>query len=154
MKKANLLIAAVLCMAAAAFAGADFNGTWVLDVANSDQTQMGPGGGGAPAEVTVTITMSATDMTVNRTTARGASETKYALNGKENTASSQGGELKYTAVWDGGNLTIAGTRTTQRGERRMKEVYSLSADGKVLTIVSTRTGQQGETTRRQVFNKK
>ena len=53
-----------------------------------------------------------------------------------------------------GSLTIAGTRTTQRGERPMKEVYSLSADGKVLTIVSTRTGQQGETTRKQVFNKK
>jgi DNA-binding CsgD family transcriptional regulator len=153
MKKANLLMAAVLCLVTAAFAGADFSGSWVLDAANSDQTQMGPGGG-APGETTMTITMSATEMTVNRTTARGASETKYLLDGKENTASSQGGELKYKAVWDGGSLTISGTRTTQRGERPMKEVYSLSADGKVLTIVSTRTGQQGETTRKQVFNKK
>ena len=76
------------------------------------------------------------------------------LDGKENTAPTQVGELKYKALWDGGNLTISGTRTTQRGERPMKEVYSLSADGKVLTIVSTRTGQQGETTRKQVFSKK
>ncbi len=153
MKKVNLMIAAMLCLATAAFAGADFSGTWVLDAANSDQTQMGPGGG-APAEVTMTVTMSATEMTVNRTTARGTSETKYALDGKENTVSSQGGELKYTAVWNGGSLTISGTRTTQRGERPLKEVYSLSGDGKVLTITSTRTGQQGETTRKQVFNKK
>lgn len=154
MKKANLLMAGVLFVAAAAFAGADFSGTWVLDAANSDQTQMGPGGGGAPGETTMAIAMSATEMTVNRTTPRGASETKYVLDGKENTATSQGGELKYKAVWDGGSLTISGTRTTQRGERPMKEVYSLSADGKVLTIVSTRTGQQGETIRKQVFNKK
>jgi len=153
MKKANLLMAAVLCLVTAAFAGADFSGSWVLDAANSDQTQMGPGGG-APGETTMTIAMSATEMTVTRTTARGASENKYLLDGKENTAASQGGELKYKAVWDGGSLTISGTRTTQRGERPMKEVYSLSADGKVLTIVSTRTGQQGETTRKQVFNKK
>lgn len=62
--------------------------------------------------------------------------------------------MKYQAVWEGDNLTISGVRTTQRGERPMKEVYSLSADGKMLTIESTRTGQQGETIRKQVFNKK
>jgi DNA-binding CsgD family transcriptional regulator len=154
MKKMNLLLAGVLCMAIAASAGADFSGTWVLDPENSDQMRMGPGGGGAPTEITMTITMSPTEMTVSRTTARGASETKYVLDGKENTASTQRGELKYKAVWEGNSLTISGTRTTQRGERPMKEVYSISADGKVLTIVSTRTGQQGETTRKQVFNKK
>jgi hypothetical protein len=156
MKKAYLLLAAVLCLVTAAFAGADFSGSWVLDPAKSDPMQMGRGGGGgnAPIEITLTITMSAAEMSVSRTTAMGAGETKYMLDGKENTASVQGGELKYKALWDGGNLTIAGTRTTQRGERPMKEVYSLSADGKVLTITSTRTGQQGETVRKQVFNKK
>ena len=162
MKKSVLLLIAVFCLAAAVFAGADFSGTWILDTAKSDPVQQGRGGGeggaggggGAPAEVTMTITMAAAEMTVSRTTAMGANETKYKLDGTENTVSSQGGELKYKAVWDGGNMTISGTRITQRGERPMKEVYSLSADGKVLTIARTRTGQQGETTTKQVFNKK
>ena len=151
MEKMYLLPVAVLCLATVAFAGVDFSGSWVLDPANSDQ--MGRGGG-APTEITMTITMSPTEMTVSRTTARGTSETKYALDGKENTSSTERGELKYKAVWEGNSLTISGTRTTQRGERPMNEVYSLSADGKVLTIVSTLTGQQGETIRKQVFNKK
>jgi hypothetical protein len=155
MKKMNLLPVAVLWLATVAFAGVDFSGSWVLDPANSDQMRMGPGGGsGAPTEITMTITMSSTEMTVSRTTARGTRETKYVLDGKENTSSTERGELKYKAVWEGDSLTISGTRTTQRGERPINEVYSLSADGKVLTIVSTRTGQQGETTRKQVFDKK
>ena len=154
MKKLNLLLAGVLCLATIAFAGADFSGSWVLDPANSDPMRMGPGGSGAPTEITMTITMSSTEMTVSRTTARGASETKYVLDGKENTSSTERGELKYKAGWEGDSLTISGTRTTQRGERPINEVYSLSADGKVLTISSTRSGQQGETTRKQVFNKK
>jgi len=99
MKKANLLIAAVLCMAAAAFAGADFNGTWFW----TWQTAIRHNGSGRrwrSCRGYYDNHHVSHDMTVNRTTARGASETKYALNGKENTASSQGGELKYTAVWD------------------------------------------------------
>jgi hypothetical protein len=126
MKKTYLLLAGALCLATAVFAAANFSGTWALDPAKSDQAQTG----------------------------QGASETKYVLDGKENTESSQRGELKYKAVREGNSLTISGVRTTQRGERPMKEVYSLSADGKVLTIESTRSGQQGETTRKQVFNKK
>jgi hypothetical protein len=172
MKKSYLSLALVLCLVAVvAFAAADFSGTWVLDPAKSDQNQMtgrgggragGPGGSGGgagagsgtPQEVTMTITMSPTEMTISRTTGGGAGETKYMLDGKENTATTRGGELKYKAVWDGGNLTISGTRTSQRGESPMKEVYSLSADGKVLTVASTRSGQQGETVRKQVYNKK
>jgi hypothetical protein len=178
MKKAFLLFAVVFCMVAIAFAAADFSGTWVLDPAKSDQ-QMGrggaggpgggggaggpgggggaggPGGGGGGAAQEMTITMSAAEMTISRTTASGARETKYMLDGKENMATTQRGELKYKAAWDGGNLTISGTQTSQRGgESPMKEVYSLSADGKVLTVATTRTGQQGETVRKQVYNKK
>jgi hypothetical protein len=179
MKKACLLLVVVLCLVAVAFAAANFSGTWVLDQEKSDPAQMGRGGaggaggpgggaggpggpgggpgggggGGTPQEIT--ITMSATEMTISRATAGGASETKYMLDGKENTATTQRGELKYKAVWDGGNLTISGTRTSQRGgESPMKEVYSLSADGKVLTVATTRSGQQGETIRKQVYNKK
>jgi DNA-binding CsgD family transcriptional regulator len=154
MGKTSLFLAAVFFVGPIAFAGADFSGSWVLDPAKSDQMQMGRGGGGAPAEMTMTITMSPSEMTVSRTTARGPRETKYKLDGNENTSSTQGGELKYKAAWNGNSLTISGTRTTQRGERPIKEVYSLSDDGKVLTIASTRNGQQGETTTKQVFNKK
>jgi len=185
MKNVFLVLALVLCMVAVAYAAADFSGNWVLDPAKSDQQQMGRmGGGGAPGggapgggapgggapgggapgggpgggaamQSAMTIKMSAAEMTITRTTAMGESETKYVLDGKENTVTTQRGETKYKAVWDGGNLTISGTTTSQRGgERPMKEVYSLSADGKELTIASTRSGQQGETVRKQVYTKK
>lgn len=177
MKKSYLLFAVVFCLAAVfVLAAANFGGTWVLDTEKSDPAQMGrggaggaggPGGGGAGGAggaggpgggrgggggaQEMTITMSATEMTISR----GTNETKYMLDGKENTATTRGGEIKYKAVWDGGNLTISGTRTSQRGgESPMKEVYSLSADGKVLTVASTRSGQQGETINKRVYNKK
>jgi hypothetical protein len=164
MKKSFLLFAIVIGFVVFAMAAADFSGTWVLDPSKSDQ-QMGRGGAGGPGgggvtgggggrgggSQEITIKMSPAEMTITR----GTNETKYVLDGKENTSTTQGGELKYKATWDGGTLTIAGTRTSQRGgERPMKEAYSLSADGKVLTIASTRSGQQGETTTKRVYNKK
>jgi hypothetical protein len=160
MKKAFLIFVVVLCLATVVIAAADFSGTWVLDPSKSDQRQMGRGGGtggpggGAPMEITMTINMKANEMAVSRTTPGGVNETKYVLDGKENTVTSQRGELKYKAVWEGNNLIISGTTATQRGDRPMKEVYSLSADGKELTIARTSSGQQGETVRKQVFNKK
>jgi hypothetical protein len=182
MKKSFLLFAVIIGLVAFAVAAADFSGTWVLDPSKSDQNQRmgrggagGPGGGGGGGAAVgggaggpgggggqgggsqeMTIKMSPTEMTITRNSARGgAGETKYVLDGKENTSTTQGGELKYKATWDGGNLAISGTRTSQRGgESPMKEVYSLSADGKVLTIARTRSGQQGETTTKQVYNKK
>jgi hypothetical protein len=163
MKKAFVVLVAVLCLATVVFAAADFSGTWVLDPSKSDQGQMGRGGrgggeggpgGGAPMEITMSITMTANEMTVSRTTPGGVNETKYVLDGKENTVTSQRGELKYKAAWEGNNLTISGTMATQRGDRPMKEVYSLSADGKELTLARTSSGQQSETVRKQVFNKK
>ncbi len=176
MKKAFLLVAVVLCLVTVVFAAADFSGTWVLDPAKSDAQQMGRGGagagggggaggaggpggragaGGGGAAQEMTITMSSTEMTISRAAAGGASETKYVLDGKENKITQQNGETKYKAVWDGGTLTISGSRTSQRGgERPMKEAYSLSADGKALTVASTRSGQQGETISKRVYNKK
>jgi hypothetical protein len=162
MKKAFLLFALVLCLATLVVAAVDFSGTWVLDPSKSDQ-RMGRGGrgggeggpgGGAPVEITMSITMTGNEMTVSRTTPAGANETKYVLDGKENTATTQRGDLKYKAVWEGSSLVISGTTSTQRGDRPMKEAYSLSADGKELTIARTTSGQQGETVRKQVFNKK
>ena len=175
MKKACLLFAVILCLVVVVFAAADFSGTWVLDTAKSDPVQMGRGGAGGPGggaggpgggaggpgggagggSQEMTIKMSSTEMTISRAAASGTNETKYVLDGKESTTTTRGGELKYKAVWDGGTLTISGTRTSQRGgESPMKEVYSLSADGKVLTVASTRSGQQGETTTKRVYNKK
>jgi hypothetical protein len=179
MKKTCLLLAVVLCLVTVVFAAADFSGTWVLDPAKSDAQQMGRGGaggaggpgggpgggagggggrnggGGGGAAQEMTITMSSTEMTISRAATGGTNETKYALDGKENKITQQNGELKYKAIWDGGTLTISGSRTSQRGgERPMKEAYSLSADGKVLTVASTRSGQQGETINKRVYNKK
>ena len=156
MKKACLLFAIGLCLVAVALAAANMSGTWVLDPAKSDPMGGGRGGGGgAPAgPVEIVIAQTAADLTITRSFGGNAMETKYITDGAEHTATSQRGDLKYKASWSGGELSVTGTRTTQRGDQPMKEAYSVSADGKVLTIASTRTGPNGEQVNKQVYNKK
>ncbi len=161
MKKVYLMLIVGLCLVALAMAAPDFSGTWVL---NAEKSDMGGGraGGGGGARAggggargggmggEMVIKMAGNVLTITQ----GQNETAYTLDGSEHTASSQRGDVKYTATWSGETLTIQGTRTTQRGESPMKEQYSLSADGKELTIASTRMGQQGETVSKRVYDKK
>ena len=160
MKKSCLLFAIVLGVAAVALAAADMSGTWVLDPAKSDPMMGGRGGargggGGAPAgSMEIVVKQTAADLTVTRSFGGNSMETKYVTDGADHTATSQRGDLKYKAAWGSDGLTVTGTRTTQRGDMPMKEVYSISADGKVLTIASTRRGPDGDQVNKQVYNKK
>jgi hypothetical protein len=99
-----------------------------------------PSGGGMSNEMT--IKMTGNEMIVTQ----GTQETKYILDGKDQTVTSGRGELKYKATWAGNVLTIAGTR----GDSPYKLTYEMSADGKILT----RTSVSGENTRKMVYDKK
>jgi hypothetical protein len=137
---------------------ANFAGTWSLNADKSTFSQGGGGGGGGGQRFgggDFTITQDATTLTQTREGQNGTRETKYILDGKENTSSTGRGEMKYTAKWsaDGKSLTIVSTRTFNGNERTSTAVWSLK-DAKTLSIVSTRQGQNGEVKTTMVYDKK
>jgi len=162
MKRALLLLAIALCLAAVVIAAPDFSGTWVLNAEKTAAANPQPAGGGGGAGGRgggmgggeMTIKMTATEMTISRTMGQNVQETKYILDGKENTVNTGRGDLKYKATWGGDVLTIAGTQSSTRGDSPYKAEYSLSADGKTLTVANTRQGQSGEMVTKQIYDKK
>ena len=159
-------------------AGVNLGGTWVRDKDKSDPPMMrGPGGGGgggqrprgggggramADAQITLVLKQTPNELSLTRKIVAGgeerpATEQKFTLDGKENTNTSQRGELKSKSKWNKDTLVVQGTQkvTTPNGEFELeiKDEYSLSADGKVLTVSTTRTTPGGEQTSKQVYNK-
>jgi len=119
--------------------GGEGRGAASGETASRGERGGGTGGGGMSD---MTIKMTEKEMIVTQ----GTQETKYMLDGSEQTVDSgRGGELKYKATWAGNVLTIAGTR----GDSPYKLTYEMSADGKTLT----RTSVSGETTRKMVYDK-
>lgn len=130
---------------------ANFAGTWTFNAEKSTQPPAGGQGGGmrmgggnfvATQEanlLTVVRTRTGQDGTATTTTM------KYTLDGKESVNTSARGDSKSVAAWsaDGKSLTIATTRTTNNGEMKTSEVWSLTAP-KTLAITTTRQGQNGE----------
>jgi hypothetical protein len=171
-RRITVLTAFAMCLAVVgALAGVNFSGTWELDPAKSDAPQTrgggpggGPGGGGGGQRAaTLTIKQTDNEFVVTRTTPRGDMESKYTLDGKENSNPmpfGRGGQstMKSKSKWSKDTLVIdgSGTVSTPNGEFdiSIKTEYSLSADGKVLTITTTRSTPQGDNTSKQVYNKK
>lgn len=168
MKKLVFLTAAVCLFATAAFAQktANFSGTWVLDAAKSK-----------PAETmiesqTLVVTQTATELKVERTTARkaganpgggppaggppgggrggmmgsGDGTTTYALDGKAAKSEMQGPggamQVSTTAKLDEKGLKITRSMETPMGARETTEKWWLNADG-TLSIESTRPNRDG-----------
>jgi hypothetical protein len=104
--------------------------------------QGGQGGQGGGMSNEMTVKMTGNEMIVTQ----GTQETKYILDGKDQSVTSRGGEFKYKATWAGNVLTLSGTR----GDAAYKLSFEMSADGKTLT----RTSVSGETTRKMVYDKK
>ena len=161
MKKALLLLAIGLCLVAVVVAAPDFSGTWAV---NAEKTAAanpaaggggggGRGGGGGAAEMT--IKMTATEMSITRTMGGNAMETKYVLDGKENTVNTGRGDMKYTANWKGDVLEINGSQAGRDGTPTpTKTEYAMSADGKTLTVTTTRNMGGTERVTKQVYDKK
>jgi hypothetical protein len=169
MMKRNLYLGLLvfgIALLALAVAAPNFSGAWIRDKAKSDPMGMGRpgggGGGGQAPDVEVTLTIKQDANSFETSTQRGdrpPRETKYTLDGKENTTTTQRGSTVSKSKWNGDVLVIEGVQkfTNQAGdamEMKFKDEYSLSADGKVLTVTNTSSGPQGERTSKQVYNKK
>jgi hypothetical protein len=145
-------------------AKADLSGTWTFDEAKSDPAPARGGGGGgrgggrmggAPATA-MTIKQSATELTVERTTAMGNQTAVYKLDGSPSTNTIGPGQATSKALWEGSGLVIQTSQTMQgRGGGEItvesKEVYSVS--GNVLTIETTRTTPFGTQNRKLIYTK-
>jgi hypothetical protein len=159
MKKAFLVVA-MLCLAAFVIAGLDFSGTWAPNAEKTTAANPAPpaggGGGGGGARGgggggEMTIKMSGTEMTITRNMGGNPMETKYVLDGKENTYNTGRGDVKYTGSIKGDTVVIESSQMGRDGTPTpMKTEYSMSADGKTLTVATTR----GENVRKQIYDKK
>jgi hypothetical protein len=132
----------------------NFAGTWTM---NESKSTMPEGGGGRMmGGSTFTITQEANLLTRTSTGQDGTQRVaKYTLDGKESVNTSGRGDSKSIATWsaDGKTLNIATTRTTNNGERKSTEAWTLT-DAKTLTIASTFTTQDGERKAIMVYDKK
>ncbi len=134
---------------------ANFAGTWTLN--QSKSTMPGGGGGRMGGGGSFTVTQDANLLTQTRTGQDGTQRiTKYSLDGKETVNTTQRGESKSVAKWsaDGKSLTITTTRSTQNGERKSTETWSMP-DAKTLSIMTVSPGRDGgEMKMTMVYDKK
>ena len=157
-------IALALPLATMAQGKADYSGTWTFDEGKSDPAPAGRGGGGGgrgggrggfgPATKMV-IKQTASELTVESTTANGTNTAVYKLDGSESVNKMGPADAKSKATWDGGNLVVTTQQSleTPNGtfDITTKDVYSVA--GGVLTITQTRTTGRGDNTRKLVYNK-
>jgi hypothetical protein len=144
----------------------DLSGTWTFDEAKSDPAPARAGGGGggggrgggrmggAPATA-MTIKQSATELTMDRTTAQGAQTVVFKLDGSESKNTIGPGPATSKAMWEGNKLVVTTTQTVQgRGGEitiNSKDIYSVQ--GNVLTIETTRTTPAGDQSRKLIYTK-
>jgi hypothetical protein len=138
MKKIALLVV-VLAVAIAGLAVAqgkpDFSGKWAPKVdpnAAPPAGGGGRGGGGGP----MTVKQTAATLTQERTMGETTMSSVYKLDGTESVNTSQRGESKSVAKFDGAKLVIKTVSEGQNGPQEATATWSLSADGKELTILN------------------
>ena len=167
-------------VAASAFAGANFAGTWSLDKAKSQGLSQGMQNA---ESVTWTITQDDKQISIDSKVVAGAPAAgatpgpggpgggggrggggpmgprTFSLDGKEATAEVQGGTNTTKATWssDGKTLELSAVRTGSRDGQEFKfttvEKLSLSGDGKVLTVARHSESPRGPQDSTMVFNK-
>ena len=164
---AALILCLVLPAAGWAQAKTDFSGGWTFDEATSDPAPARGGGGGgggggrgggrmggAPATA-MTIKQSATELTIDRTTAQGNQTAVYKLDGSDSTNTIGPGSATSQASWDGARIVIATKQTVQgRGGEitiESKDIYS--RDGNTLVIETARTTPGGTQNRKLIYTK-
>jgi hypothetical protein len=141
MKKIALLVV-VLAVAIAGLAVAqgkpDFSGKWAPKVDPNAAPPAGGGGGrgGGMGGGPMTVKQTATQLTQERTMGENTMTSVYKLDGTESVNTSQRGESKSVAKFDGAKLVIKTVSEGQNGPQETTATWSLSADGKELTILS------------------
>ena len=147
------LLLGCLILAVSAMAAPNFSGDWKLNLSKSEYGQV-------PAPESVVRSIKHQDPVLEISTHQKGqagdvmNSLKYTTDGKECTNTTQTGEVKGTAKWDGNKLVISSTRKIQTFDITSKETWSLSDDGKTLTILNhISLPQQGDFDVKQVFEK-
>jgi len=168
----TIILAFIMPVMTNAQAGkANFAGNWAF---NASKSNLGtpPAGGGAGAGgrggLGANFVAAQDAKTLTTTTPRTGQDgtvtnrvVTYTLDGKENTLAAPAGgggggtPSKYVATWsaDGKALTIVTTRTTQNGEMKSTEAWTLTA-ANTLSRTSTSNFGGTETKRVYVYDKK
>jgi hypothetical protein len=166
--KRTILIGSVVAMVlalslAAAYAKANFSGTWVLDKGHSE---------GLPPETkdqTLTVVQTGDKITIDTTVVRDSGEIKqsdtYILSGKEVEVTPQAimgieGKGKRTAQWaaDGNSFDVKEEDVYEAPQGpvavTITRKWTISADGKGLVINTNIDSPQGAMQVKRVFTKK
>lgn len=165
MRLATAVLGAAMVMWASAAVAQkpDFSGKWTVDTEKTTAANPGqPGGGGPPGGAPgggrgfmsgpMTITQTAATLTTEREGPNGAISTTYKLDGTEQTVSTQRGESKVKASWEGNTIVVFTTRPGMEGTpMTSKAVYAM--EGSHLVVSTTMTTPNGEVTRKTYYKK-
>ena len=144
--------AAKAATASASGAKSNYSGKWKLNVSKSDFGVL-PG----PDTRTDVIEHKDPVLKVDTTSDGAQGKQDYTMtistDGKENTNTPGGLELKSTAAWEGPNLVVNTKLKFQDNDVTIKTTWELSADGKTMTQNAHLASAMGETDQKMVFEK-
>lgn len=165
MRLTGAVLAAAVAFSATAAAAQkpDFSGKWTVDTEKTQAANPGqPGGGGPPGggmgggrgfgAGPMTVKQDAATLTTERETPNGVMSTVYKLDGTETVTTTQRGEQKNKAAWEGSTLVITTTRPgMDGGTMTSKTVWAL--EGNYLVQTMTMQTPNGEMTRKTFYKK-
>ena len=131
----GLLVALTLVVSVRTQTTPDFSGVWRLDPSRSDASAYAD----TPGPVTVTIKHSPTEIVINTTTSRGASDTTY----KFVTADAGPVATAPNARWQGDAVVTNAIRDIRGQSVTVQQTRRLSADGKEMIVESIVNVQHG-----------
>ena len=155
--------AMVMWASAAAAQKPDFSGKWTVDQEKTQAANPGqPGGGGPPGGAMgggrgfgagpMTIKQDAGTLTTERETQNGVMATVYKLDGSETVQTTQRGESRSKANWDGSALVIVTTRPGMDGGT-MTTKATYAKEGEWLVVTTVMQTPNGEMTRKTYYKK-
>jgi hypothetical protein len=130
----------------------NFSGSWTLNTAKSDF-----GSAPAPQSMLTKIEHKEPEILVRSTVTnpQGAynSEYRYVTDGRENTNTIRGSEIKSRVTWDGSILKVAAHAVNGGSQVDFSDEWVLSADKKTITMTRTISAPQGRVQQRYVYEK-
>lgn len=148
----RLLISLIALAAMAADQKPNFSGAWILIAAKSDF-----GSAPAPQSMLTQIEHKEPEIVVRSkvTNPQGeyTSEYRYITDGRENTNTVRGSEIKSRVNWEGSVLKVAARAVNAGAQVEFADEWSLSANRKTLTMTRTISAPQGRVQQRYVFEK-
>jgi hypothetical protein len=144
----------LLLAAATAFAQdkPDFSGEWKLNAAKSDF-----GMGQAPEKLIFKIDHKDPNFKLTQTVTSPQGEMtndqSMVIDGKEQTRTSQRGEVKFTPKWAGSEIVVDQKLKIQDNDVTIKETWSMAEDKKSLTVTRQIQSPMGEMTMKIVMDR-